>query len=210
MRKKPLTLLPLMVTRSNLRWPQLVLDDCLSHWKVKNDSPKFNPINLIRLYKVVERKRGEGEGPMTPPPLDTLLATAFNGISPAPTSEFFSQVIWAPSAFERVFQTLDGIFNTPGFSVTFPFFASGHRWCNRRLCRERGRKAKFKHKGLWGGPKTLVLQARQRRIFYQRTCVFLFHPMTAGKINVTDQRSFHSVDKKKKKIAHWMIFINQR
>ena len=165
MRKKPLTLLPLMVTRSNLRWPQLVLDDCLSHWKVKNDSPKFNPINLIRLYKVVERKRGEGGGPMTPPPLDTLLTTAFNDISPAPTSEFFSQVIW----------------------------------CNRRLCRERGRKAKFKHKGLWGGPKTLVLQARQRRIFYQRTCVFLFHPMTAGKINVTDQRSFHSVDKKKKK-----------
>lgn len=171
MRKKPLTLLPLMVTRSNLRWPRLVLDDCLSHWKDKNDSPKFTP--------------------------DTLLATAFNDISPAPTSEFFSQVIWAPSAFEWVFQTLDGIFNTPGVSVTFPFFASGHRWCNRRLCRERGRKAKFKHKGLWGGPKTLVLQATQRRIFYQRTCVFLFHPMTAGKINVTDQRPFHSVDKKK-------------
>ena len=147
---------------------------------------------------MVERKRGEGEGPMTPrPPLDTLLATAFNNISPTPTSEFFSHVIWAPSAFEWVFQTLDGIFNTPGVSVTFPFFASGHRWCNRRLCRERGRKAKFKHKDLWGGPKTLVLQATQRRIFYQRTCVFLFHPMTAEKTNVTDQRPFHSVDKKK-------------
>ena len=183
MRKKPLTLLPLMVTRSNLRWPQLVLDDCLSHWKDKNDSPKFNPINLIR--------------PMTPPPPDTLLATAFNDISPTPNSEFFSQVIWAPSAFEWVFQTPDGIFNTPGVSVTFPFFASGHRWCNRRLCRERGRKAKFKHKGLWRGPKTLVLQATQRRIFFQRTCVFLFHPMTAEKTNVTDQRPFHSVDKKK-------------
>ena len=161
MRKKPLTLLPLMVTRSNLRWPQLVLDDCLSHWKDKNDSPKFNPINLIRLYKVVERKRGK-EGPMTPP-LDTLLATAFNDISPAPTSEFFSQVIWAPSAFEWVFQTLDGIFNTPGVSVTFSFSASSHRWWNRRLCRDRGRKAKFKHKGLWGGPKRLYCRLHKEQ-----------------------------------------------
>ena len=89
-----------MVTRSNLRWPQLVLDDCLSHWKDKNDSLKFTPINF---YKAIQSSREEegGEGPMThPPPLDTLLATAFNDISPAPTSEFFSQVIWAPSAFE--------------------------------------------------------------------------------------------------------------
>lgn len=163
MRKKPLTLLPLMVTRSNLRWPQLVVDDCLSHWKDKNDSPKFNPINLIRLYKVVERKRGEGEGPMTSPPLDTLLATAFNDISPAPTSEFFSQVIWAPSAFEWVFQTLDGIFNTPGVSVTFPFFASGHRWCNRRLCQERGRKAKFKHRAFEVAQKRLYCRLHKEQ-----------------------------------------------